>query len=51
MRLLRLHLDVDIGRLDTELGSMPNQSPFGKELQYQIHGLDVDQIVSRNPRS
>jgi hypothetical protein len=43
-------LDVDIGRLGIELSLMPNQSGFGNELQYQIHSLDANEIVSWNPR-
>ena len=41
---LRLRLDVDIRRLDIELGSIPNQTGFGNEPQYQILCLDVDEI-------
>ena len=46
---LRLRLDVDIGRLGIELGSMPKQSSIGNGLQYQIHCLDVDKIIRWNP--
>jgi hypothetical protein len=48
---IRFRLDVDIGRLSIELGSMPNQSNIGNGLQYQIHCLDVDEIVRWNPMS
>ena len=46
---LRVRLDVDIGRLGIELGSMPKQSRIGNRLQYQIHCLDVDKIIRWNP--
>jgi hypothetical protein len=46
---LRLRLDVGIGRFGIELGSMPNQSNIGNGLQYEIHCLDVDEIVRWNP--
>ena len=45
---LRLRLDVDIGKLGIELGSMPKQSSIGNGLQYQIHCLDVDKIIRWN---
>ena len=43
----RLGLDVDIRRLgiSIELGSIPNQTGFGNESQYQIHCLDIDEIT------
>jgi len=50
-RPLRLRLDVDIGRLGIELGSMPKQSSIGNRLQYQIHCLNVDKIVRWNSES
>jgi hypothetical protein len=35
-------LDVDIGRLDIELSSIPKQASIGNELQYQIRCLDAE---------
>jgi len=44
-------LDVDIGGLGIELGSMPNQPSIGIRLQYQSHCLDVDKIGRWNQSS
>jgi hypothetical protein len=51
MNLLRLRLEVDIGGLGMELGSIPNQTSIGSRFQYQNHCLGVDDIARWNKKA